>query len=138
MRLSRMITTARHSMEKSTSWKAEASLAMLATSRATMHTTMIPAVATIAKVGVRKRPSFPKWGETRRSRAMASGYRDADMIPALPVEAKAAMAATTMSPTPIPPGSQSKKAPAAVATGVRSARSSSGGRTETMIQTPTV
>jgi hypothetical protein len=52
-------------------------------------------------------------------------------MPALPVLANAAMAAITIRISPAPPGSQSKKAAAAVATGVRSARSSSGGRTAT-------
>ncbi len=68
---------------------------------------------------------------------MASGYRDADRIPAFPVEAKAAMAATTMRTSPRGFGSQSKKASAAVATGVRSSRSADGSSTATMMATPT-
>ncbi len=58
-------------------------------------------------------------------------------MPALPVEANAAMAAITIRISPVSPGSQVKNASAAVATGVRSLRSSEGSSTETMMNTPT-
>ncbi len=132
-----MITTARLSSENSSSWKADASFAMLATSSSTMAAAMRSEVSTIESVGVPKRPSRSRLRGTSRSRAMASGYRDADRIPALPVDAKAAMAATTTRTTPSPAGSQSKNAAAAVATGVRSSYSSAAGRMATMIVTPT-
>src|SRR5690606_37387564 len=56
--------------------------------------------------------------------------------PALPVDAKAASAAATISTSPSGSGSQPKNASAAVATGVRSERRSTGSRTATMMNTP--
>ena len=58
------------------------------------------------------------------------------MMPALPVEAKAATAAVTARPTPTPSGIQSNSTLAALATGVKSLWKATGSRTHIITATP--
>jgi len=76
-------------------------------------------VTTMEKVGVPVFPTLLKRLLMRRSRDIAKGYLEADIIPALPVDANAATAATTTAIIPPEPGSHDKNLAPASATGVR-------------------
>ncbi len=134
--LSRITITARFSSPNNSNLNALASFATSFTLNTSSKNTIIPVVAIIETTGVLNLPSFENDGCTSLSLAMASGNREADIIPAFPVEAKAAMAAITTKIKPVSPGSQVKNTWPAVATGVKSSINADGSRTAVMRYTP--
>ncbi len=135
--LSLITITARLRKPNNNSWNALANLATSATLKATKIITIIITVARIDQCGVPNFPIVANRSFSSLSLAIAIGYREADIIPALPVEAKAATAAITTRIRPTDSGNHVSITSPAEATGVRSSRNSLGSSTETIINTPT-